>query len=387
MKKIALIILAVASMVLVSCRGGKDEGLKPAEPAITYESANNDYKTDLRDCLKVKNVIIRENGLYDVSVTAQIEMVKEPSEPIQWISTGVELLDKNGAQICGESGFLGGFTFQGVSRVGDVGSASCKIETEVGLPASKVIKEAKCYRIINAWGRVNDNAKPSFDLQDEVMVVDQTDINAYIYDADGDFTNIRNSPKGTVIDKIPCGQGRFGAYLDKESNGWWHVRDSKVYDTQTGKYRDLNGDDCWIHKSIVKFEKVSGADDGFGFDDDSDFSDLGSADWDKILDEYEQYVNKYYSFAEKVSKGNASALADALSMSEKAASLAEKLDRADDNLSTAQANRLLRIQNKMAEAAIKMAGASSNVEDMMNDFDEDDLDDAINSLLNFGDDD
>ena len=146
-------MLAVVSMALVSCGGGKDEGLKPAEPVITYESANKDYKTDLRDCLQVKNVVIRENGLYDVSVTAQIEMVKEPSESIQWISTGIELLDKNGARICGESGFMGGFTFKGVTKVGDIGSASCKIETEVGLPASKVIEEAKFYRIINAWGR------------------------------------------------------------------------------------------------------------------------------------------------------------------------------------------------------------------------------------------
>jgi hypothetical protein len=119
-------------------------------------------------------------------------------------------------------------------------------------------------------------------------------------------------------------------------------------------------------------------------DNDSDydfgFSDSGSADWDKILDEYEQYVNKYYSFAEKVSKGNASAMADALSMSEKAASLVEKLERAEDNLSTAQANRLLKIQNKMAQAAAKMAGAASKVEDMMDDLEDMDVEDLLNNM-------
>lgn len=134
---------------------------------------------------------------------------------------------------------------------------------------------------------------------------------------------------------------------------------------------------------IPDFEEDFASSD-FSFDDDDD---LGSADWDKILDEYEQYVNKYYSFAEKVSKGNASAMTDALSMAEKAQSLADKLDRADDNLSTAQMNRLLKIQNKMAEAAMKMAGAASNVEDMMNNLENMDLDDAINGLMNFGDDD
>ncbi len=115
-------------------------------------------------------------------------------------------------------------------------------------------------------------------------------------------------------------------------------------------------------------------------DIDIDFSGAGSADWDKILDEYEQYVNKYYSFAEKASKGNASAMTDALSMAEKATSLAEKLDRADDNLSTAQMNRLLKIQNKMAEAAMKMAGAASKVEDMMNDLENMDVEDLLKNM-------
>ena len=96
----------------------------------------------------------------------------------------------------------------------------------------------------------NDNNVESNDSIEEIV-----DVNGYIYDNDGDFSNIRNSPKGDVIDRIPCGMGRFGAYFDRESNGWWHIKDSKVYDSQTGEYKKLNGDDCWIHKSIVKFSE------------------------------------------------------------------------------------------------------------------------------------
>lgn len=141
-------MLAVVSMALVSCGGdGGGGGLKPAEPAITYESANYDFETDVRDSFQVKNVAIRENGTYKVSVTAQIEMVKDLSEPIQHIATGVELLDKNGAKLCS-----GGFGFEGATKVGEVSSASCTIETEVGMPASKVIEEAKFYRITRAIG-------------------------------------------------------------------------------------------------------------------------------------------------------------------------------------------------------------------------------------------
>lgn len=95
----------------------------------------------------------------------------------------------------------------------------------------------------------NNNVGPNDSIKETI------DVNGYIYDNDGDFTNIRNSPKGTVIDKIPCGMGRFGAFFDRESNGWWHIKDSQVYDSQTGAYKRLNGDDCWIHKSIIKFSE------------------------------------------------------------------------------------------------------------------------------------
>ena len=143
---------------------------------------------------------------------------------------------------------------------------------------------------------------------------------------------------------------------------------------------DYHGQELWVAKEFTylsdTYVTMAVTDD---YDDD-DFSTAGSTDWDKILDEYEQYVNKYYSFAEKVSKGNASAMTDALSMAEKAASLAEKLERADDNLSTDQMNRLLKIQNKMAQAATKMAGAASNVEDMMNDLENMNIEDLLKNM-------
>ena len=144
---------------------------------------------------------------------------------------------------------------------------------------------------------------------------------------------------------------------------------------------DYHGQELWVAKEFTYLSDsfVSTAV-TYDYDDNDDFSTTGSADWDKILDEYEQYVNKYYSFAEKASKGNASAMTDALSMAEKATSLAEKLDRADDNLSKAQMNRLLKIQNKMAEAAMKMAGAASKVEDMMNDLENMDVEDLLKNM-------
>jgi len=147
-------MLAVVSMALASCGGG-DEGVKPADPAVTYETVtgkdkDKEYRVELRDCLQVKKVSIRGNGIYKVSVTAQIEMVKEPSEPIQWIRAGVEVLDKNEAQICKYTTF-GGMVLEGVVHKGDVGSLSCEIDTDI--LASEVIEDAKFIRVVSAWGR------------------------------------------------------------------------------------------------------------------------------------------------------------------------------------------------------------------------------------------
>ena len=177
----------------------------------------------------------------------------------------------------------------------------------------------------------------------------------------------------------PTGQFE-GEWIDGVYKGTFtRAKDGKTFDFEL---TEVESGEAFFAEDELVFEIPDfemNVDLDFG-DLDIDSSDSGSADWDKILDEYEQYVNKYYSFAEKVSKGNASAMTDALSMAEKAQSLADKLERADDNLSTAQANRLLKIQNKMAEAAMKMAGAASNVEDMMNDLQNMDVEDLLNNM-------
>ena len=46
-------------------------------------------------------------------------------------------------------------------------------------------------------------------------------IGVYIYDNDGDFTNIRNAPKGKIVFKLPSREGVMIG-VDKVVNGWWH---------------------------------------------------------------------------------------------------------------------------------------------------------------------
>ncbi len=78
-------------------------------------------------------------------------------------------------------------------------------------------------------------------------------VNAYIYDDDGDYTNIRSSPIGAVVDRLPCEMGRYGLNVDRQVNGWWHINEARVYDAQTDQIIQLTSSDCWIHGSRIKF--------------------------------------------------------------------------------------------------------------------------------------
>ena len=107
--------------------------------------------------------------------------------------------------------------------------------------------------------KTHDKSNDNVIITSDTTVIQQEkmEINAYIYDNDGDFTNIRNAPKGQVIDKIPTGQGRFGFYIDDKVEEWFHIRGSKVYDIKNDVVRELNGKDCWVHESIVVIRSES----------------------------------------------------------------------------------------------------------------------------------
>lgn len=91
-------------------------------------------------------------------------------------------------------------------------------------------------------------------------------------------------------------------------------------------------------------------------DDDSDsgsgsFSSKGSEDWDKVLDAYERYVDKYIVLMKKANNGDASAMAEYVQFQNEAQNLNNKLARAKSDLSASQLARMNRINNKMLKAA------------------------------------
>jgi len=100
--------------------------------------------------------------------------------------------------------------------------------------------------------------------------------------------------------------------------------------------------------SDVETESASSYD-----DDDSDISN-SSEDWDAILNSYEQFINKYISLLKKAQNGDMSAMTEYTEYMEKATDLAEKLENADDELTPAQAAKFVKLQTKLANAAVNL---------------------------------
>lgn len=148
MKKLTLIMLAIVSMALVSCGGGEDEGVKPANPAIIY----NDNASILDGCFEVKNVAIRQTSLYEISVTATLEVIKdvpplglcpEISDPYKSMNTVLYVYDKNMAKICNTKYALPEIINK---KKGDIINISQKTK-DLDILASEVIKDAKYVEI------------------------------------------------------------------------------------------------------------------------------------------------------------------------------------------------------------------------------------------------
>lgn len=74
--------------------------------------------------------------------------------------------------------------------------------------------------------------------------------------------------------------------------------------------------------------------------------------WDKILDEYEKFVDQYIKLYKKAMAGDMSALSEYTKILEKAEKLSEQLAEAEDEMTPAQLNRYMKIVNKMAKAAM-----------------------------------
>lgn len=79
-------------------------------------------------------------------------------------------------------------------------------------------------------------------------------------------------------------------------------------------------------------------------------SSSSSEDWDKVLDEYENYVTKLAACAKKAASGDISVMTEYASLLESAESLNNKLENAKSDMTAAQVARLNKIVAKMSQS-------------------------------------
>lgn len=81
-------------------------------------------------------------------------------------------------------------------------------------------------------------------------------------------------------------------------------------------------------------------------------NETDSEDWDKLLAQYEDFVDRYAKLIKKASKGDASAISEYPGVLESAQELEKQLQGGKSKMSSSQAARLLKLQEKLAKAAL-----------------------------------
>ncbi len=83
------------------------------------------------------------------------------------------------------------------------------------------------------------------------MTCSAQELRVFIQDSDGQFTNIRKSPNGAIVAKLP---NQNGIMMDVESpkNGWWKIDDGIYWDPNEDGDTKLKGArSYWIHYSVI----------------------------------------------------------------------------------------------------------------------------------------
>jgi hypothetical protein len=73
-------------------------------------------------------------------------------------------------------------------------------------------------------------------------------------------------------------------------------------------------------------------------------------DWDKLLKEYEKYVDQYIKTYKKAMSGDMSAMGEYAKLAEKAQKLSNQLEKAKDEMTPAQVKRYVKITEKLTKA-------------------------------------
>ena len=140
---------------------------------------------------------------------------------------------------------------------------------------------------------------------------------------------------------------------EKMTIQYFSSTDGDEYKVAKEKFDKVNGAKIEVSISIYDEDDFSNEDDEED-DDSSDDSSSTTTDWDAILDELENYVDKTITVCNKVNNGDMSAMSEYSSLIQSSQELSSKLAQGQGSMTAAQVARYTKISTKMANAALKM---------------------------------
>ena len=126
---------------------------------------------------------------------------------------------------------------------------------------------------------------------------------------------------------------------------------NKEYKKQKAYFEAIDG--VTLNISLSWAEKVSSSSSRSSSSSyNSSSSKSSSKNWNKVLDEYEKFVDQYIKTYKKAMNGDLSAMGEYANLLEKAEELEDDLADAEDELTTAQMNRYMKITEKLSNAIL-----------------------------------
>jgi len=142
-----------------------------------------------------------------------------------------------------------------------------------------------------------------------------------------------NNPESDIKEML-MGSKFFVLECNINALGVPYLRDYDDEDNDEGDEEEDDGDDEEEEEATV--------------------SNGANKDWDTVLKNYEEFVDKYIDMVKKAQKGDVSAMMEYVTYMEKASDLAIKLETAYDELTPAQMAKFLKLQTKLANAVAEL---------------------------------
>lgn len=156
---------------------------------------------------------------------------------------------------------------------------------------------------------------------------------------------------GNILDKVDAESVGFGGcYSSEDPIDIVMLNEGKKASIRFSVNEEIK--DAVSFRITSAYEEVDSSDLETSSDnEDNEDSYSNSSDWDKVLDDYEEFTDSYIKLLKKVSNGDMSSYTEMNSYMSKAESISDKLENAQGNLTAKQLARFEKIQAKLLRAA------------------------------------